>query len=118
MIGGGSFLEDALTASTARWSCVARLLAAYAQQERPGFPFTSVGLNYGFASAPHIDKDNIGRSLIIAVGPHSGGDLWVEHEQGDKEIIWKGCKVYGFDLPVRNRLVEFEGSRLHFTRPI
>merc|ERR1719277_2072190 len=62
-----------------------RLLVGALRAESPDFPFTSIQLNYNYASRPHVDKNNLGTSYIVALGAHSGGDVWVhDAEAGEK----------------------------------
>eukprot|EP00747_Dinoflagellata_sp_TGD_P129361 gnl/TRDRNA2_/TRDRNA2_174670_c5_seq1.p1 gnl/TRDRNA2_/TRDRNA2_174670_c5~~gnl/TRDRNA2_/TRDRNA2_174670_c5_seq1.p1 ORF type:complete len:282 (-),score=62.87 gnl/TRDRNA2_/TRDRNA2_174670_c5_seq1:45-890(-) len=50
----------------------------------------------------HVDKTNVGPSLIITVGKHSGGDLWI-HKRGK--------------VKVHNVFAHFDGNDAHCTCP-
>eukprot|EP00931_Biecheleriopsis_adriatica_P045697 TRINITY_DN26165_c0_g1_i1.p1 TRINITY_DN26165_c0_g1~~TRINITY_DN26165_c0_g1_i1.p1 ORF type:complete len:466 (+),score=107.45 TRINITY_DN26165_c0_g1_i1:34-1398(+) len=96
---------------------------------RPGFAFTSIQVNKNYAARPHVDKNNLGSSLIVGIGDYEGGELWVhDEENGDavcelKEDISSmyhyrsGVQYRGRDLSIRRQWHEFDGNRLHFTRP-
>ncbi|KAH8051990.1 hydrolase [Aureococcus anophagefferens] len=43
----------------------------------PGFPFSSLQINYNYAAKKHVDGNNIGPSYIVSLGDHEGGGLWV-----------------------------------------
>lgn len=43
----------------------------------PSFRFTTIQCNRGFASKVHVDSNNVGESRIIALGPFTGGQLWL-----------------------------------------
>ena len=86
---------------TRKYAKFAQLLCAFARQQRPDFPFTSIMVNEG-GSALHVDSMNCGRSLIIALGDHVGGDLW---------------QYPGKVLEIRDRLMECNGCLPHITMP-
>ena len=47
------------------------------------FPFAAIAVNGGGRSHIHRDRNNIGSSLSIAVGPCVGGNLWNGSKNGD-----------------------------------
>eukprot|EP00928_Gymnodinium_smaydae_P032188 TRINITY_DN23378_c0_g1_i1.p1 TRINITY_DN23378_c0_g1~~TRINITY_DN23378_c0_g1_i1.p1 ORF type:complete len:585 (+),score=156.06 TRINITY_DN23378_c0_g1_i1:71-1825(+) len=105
-----------------------KLLAAFARAARPDFPFTAIQVNVNYAARPHVDRNNLGRSLIIGLGDYEGGRLWVEDAEGDEAITMQetirleaayrtGTVVNGRAEDVRQRWLEFDGNRLHFTKP-
>ena len=49
---------------------------AQAAITHPSFQFTSIQVNVGLASVLHTDDANIGPSLVVALGPFTGGQLW------------------------------------------
>eukprot|EP00928_Gymnodinium_smaydae_P086356 TRINITY_DN7040_c1_g1_i2.p1 TRINITY_DN7040_c1_g1~~TRINITY_DN7040_c1_g1_i2.p1 ORF type:complete len:282 (+),score=9.93 TRINITY_DN7040_c1_g1_i2:104-949(+) len=98
------------------------------RREAPDFPFTSVQLNYGYASKPHVDKNNLGTSFIIGLGEYSGGELWVHDESGDVSYVLEatedvtgyyrvGRALSGTDLSIQNVWTVFDGNKLHYTKP-
>lgn len=42
------------------------------------FRFTTVQVNYNYKTKTHIDKNNIGDSVIVGLGDYTGGNLLVE----------------------------------------
>jgi len=42
------------------------------------FRFTTVQVNYNYKTKTHIDKNNVGDSVIVGLGDYKGGDLLVE----------------------------------------
>lgn len=42
------------------------------------FRFTTVQVNYNYKTKTHIDKNNIGDSVIVGLGDYKGGNLLVE----------------------------------------
>jgi hypothetical protein len=42
------------------------------------FRFTTVQVNYNYKTKTHIDKNNIGDSVIVGLGDYTGGALMVE----------------------------------------
>lgn len=65
-----------------------------------GFTYTSIQITKNLRTKRHKDKKNSGFSLIFTLGDHTGGELFIEDEQGSEEIH-----------VVRNQLVKFDGSR-------
>ena len=79
------------------WKDVRRLMRAY----DPKFRYNSVQINKNLRCAPHTDRNNVGMSIIIALGDFTGGDL-----------------VYdGKPCVIRNRFKLFDGSNVHATTP-
>merc|ERR1719235_1130988 len=81
-----------------------------------------------YAARPHVDANNLGQSLIVGLGEYQGGELWVHDDEGDKEMTLcedvrssfgykSGSKWQGHDVDIRKNWFEFDGNRLHFTRP-
>jgi len=108
--------------------CLTRLLASFIQHTRPGFPFTSIQVNKNYAARPHVDRNNLGTSLIVGLGEYEGGSLWVHDDTGNVEAVldedvfschyYKSGNTYrGVELQVWNNIQEFDGNRLQFTRP-
>lgn len=78
-----------------------RMLRAFMRQHDPEFKFTTIQLNKNVLSPPHIDKNNMGPSYIIALGDFTGGNLMVE---GKKHNI-------------KNRFYKFDGTKGHWVSP-
>ena len=51
----------------------------------PDFKFTSAQFNIGLCAGLHTDSANVGPSMIVAVGPHAGGNLWL-HQPGEGKV--------------------------------
>mmetsp|Transcript_43424 Transcript_43424/g.128464 ORF Transcript_43424/g.128464 Transcript_43424/m.128464 type:complete len:419 (+) Transcript_43424:39-1295(+) len=105
-----------------------RLLSEFVHERRPDFPFTSIQVNKDYASRPHVDKNNLGSSLIIGLGSYEGGETWVQDDDGDDELelgediisphhYRKGRSYQGRRANIRDELCEFDGNRLHYTLP-
>ena len=68
----------------------------------PAFSYTTVQINKNFPGKLHVDRNNLGPSMMIVVGENlSGGELW-----------YNGGRV-----PTAERLVEFDGNKPHMTLP-
>lgn len=104
-----------------------RLLANFARKSNPDFEFTSIQVNKNYASRPHVDKNNLGESLIIGLGDYTGGDVWV-HDEGTVAFELKediscmyhyeaGATYHGSWMDIRGKWTHFNGNRLHFTQP-
>ena len=71
--------QHGVTSATREKKWLVRLLIGTFRREYPGFPFTSIQINHGFACRPHVDRNNSGPSALVALGEFTGGQLWV-HE--------------------------------------
>ncbi len=107
-----------------------RLLTALATRAHPDFSFTTVQINMNYATLPHVDRNNIGRSAIIAFGTYEGGDLWVADESGDIPLkldadvtsgqrprYKAGATYLGKTWDLHETWHFFNGSALHYTTP-
>ena len=74
------------------------LLNSIVRNAAPEHPFTTVVCNRNTISRPHVDKLNVGLSIIASVGEHTGGDL----------------VVGGSPIAIHNRLVLFNGKTQHY----
>eukprot|EP00929_Paragymnodinium_shiwhaense_P052124 TRINITY_DN26129_c0_g1_i1.p1 TRINITY_DN26129_c0_g1~~TRINITY_DN26129_c0_g1_i1.p1 ORF type:complete len:553 (-),score=119.97 TRINITY_DN26129_c0_g1_i1:97-1755(-) len=104
-----------------------KLLIGALRAVAPDFPFTSIQLNYNYASRPHIDKNNLGTSFIVGLGDYTDGELWVHDDTGDTEFTLEGQDVNGYyhvGRPLKGQLLQirdawtiFDGNLLHYTKP-
>lgn len=113
---------------TRQFPWLTQLLVEFCRKEQPHFKFTSIQVNVDYASKPHVDRNNLGASFIIGLGNYTGGKLWVHDDSGrkkhtlDEDItlapMYKKQDTYlGREINIRNRWTQFDGNRLHFTRP-
>lgn len=47
----------------------------------PDFSYTTIALNKNVVTRPHVDKYNIGPTLILGLGSFKGGDLVVQDKK-------------------------------------
>jgi hypothetical protein len=81
---------------------VVHLLTRLCEVHFPSFTYTTVQLNKSFPGNLHVDRANLGPSLMVTVGEDlRGGELWCD----------------GAVLPTANRIVRFDGNRPHMTLP-
>jgi hypothetical protein len=79
------------------------VLAKFVLDFDPHFTFTTITINYNYASAPHQDVNHEdGRARIIALGDFEGGELNIEGAG---------------DINIRNNWYDFDGRILHSTKP-
>jgi hypothetical protein len=114
-----------LTKATRTMPSVLRVLGKFLSQARPDFACTSVQVNRT-GSAPHVDKNNEGPSLICGLGNYVGGRLWVESAGGlvpsklpqnfPRHSKYKPGNTYqGAFVDIENSFVKFDGNVLHHT---
>jgi len=68
---------------------------------QPGFEYTTIQINKNIQSLPHIDKNNMGSSYIIALGNYEGGKLVLEGDEFD----------------IKNTWLKFDGRLGHWVKP-
>jgi len=59
------------------------------------FKFTTVQVNYNYKTKPHIDKNNVGSSVIVGLGDYIGGDVVVSgkrHSIKYHPLMFNGAK--------------------------
>jgi len=116
-----------VTTATKEMPKFTELLTRYMTQEHKEFAFSSIVVNINVESAPHVDKNNLGLSKIIAFGDYSGGQLWVHKDGGThphklqkfpQHHSYKAGHTYvGCKLNVKKQWQDFDGNFLHFTMP-
>lgn len=65
------------------------------------FPYDAITVNKNNVCRPHVDKNNLGASLIVTGGDYEGGSFMLE----------------GNPIETRYTPVCFDGSRLHWNEP-
>jgi hypothetical protein len=68
---------------------------------KPNFKYTTIQVNKNIRSKPHVDKNNVGPSYIIALGDFTGGKLVIE----------------GKEFNIKNRWKKFNGTLGHWVEP-
>lgn len=59
------------------------------------FKFGTVQVNYNYKTKPHIDKNNVGESVIVGLGSYKGGDLIVSGKRYNiqyKPLMFNGAE--------------------------
>merc|ERR1712072_1316284 len=116
-----------MTTATHCMPNLTKLLIRYIRQDHPDFFFSSIVINVNVESAPHVDKNNLGLSKVIAFGKHRGGKLWVHDDDGaqaftlphfPKHYLYKAGQTYnGRLLDICKKWQDLDGNRLHYTQP-
>ena len=70
----------------ARYQKFAHMIMAPAKEAYPTFTYTSMQISLGLAAGLHTDGANLGPSIVVALGPHTGGQLWI-HRAVQGQII-------------------------------
>lgn len=90
---------------------LARDIARWVRQTAPDAVFSSVQVNYNYASKKHVDRNNVGPSWICALGDFRGGALWTR-DRGEIDV--RGPSWTRFDGHVEHATCPFEGERVSF----
>lgn len=69
--------------------------------EEKEFEYTTIQVNKNVISPPHVDKNNVGPSYIIALGDYTGGELVIKGEKHD----------------IHNKFKKFDGNQGHWVEP-
>ena len=69
------------------------LLKQLASREVPHFSYTTIAVNKNVVTRPHVDKYNVGPTLILGLGSFKGGDLVVQ-DRGFDCLKTSGC-IFG-----------------------
>ena len=97
--------EVIVSAHTLRRPMLTRLLVRYGLKCLPEhFHFTSIQVNYNYASILHVDSNNLGPSYITGLGNFTGGGLWTQ-ENGANSIRIVGSSL----IKSSSHDVEFSG---------
>lgn len=83
------------------YSLLKKCFAEFIHQYDPDFKYTTIQLNKNVVSPPHVDKNNVGPSYIIAIGNYTGGELFVE----------------GKPYNIKNKFLKFDGTKGHWVAP-
>ncbi len=93
------------TRGPSRWNAKFPHLFEVAQQLikicKPDFEYTTIQVNKNVECQPHVDKNNVGESYIIALGDYTGGELVIE----------------GVAFNIKNRWKKFDGKNVHWVEP-
>jgi hypothetical protein len=77
------------------------------------FKYTSIQYNKNNQCQKHLDKNNIGESMIVGLGDYTGGELIIYDQDGNNpvkhDIRYKPLKFNGSIYP--HETAPFEGER-------
>ena len=83
----------------------------FSQLYFPDFSWEQIQLNKNFKCPPHKDKKNIGESVLCCFGDYTGGETFIEKEDGtvlvdarEKPVIFNGAKYF-------HGVNDYEGTR-------
>ena len=69
---------------------------------QPDFYFTTICVNYNVTCPRHVDSKNVGRSLVVAFGDYTGGQLVIDDEVIDTfchPVVFDGSRKMHWNLP-------------------
>ena len=118
----GGYTTRGLGATHATWRFpeIVKSIMVLARSRPTGFaeePFLSAQVNAATSLPIHKDKNNDGKSWLIAFGDFTGGRLWLESPIGTEPPPLPTCdwqrKLRGEYINVRNTWVQFDPSLYH-----
>ena len=93
----------------------------------PNFRCNSIIVNTNYASRPHVDRNNVGESIILGMGPYNSGELWCADRSTNtqRSTITLHDKIPPYDVgehegslvDIKERFYIFNGRSLHCTYP-
>ena len=108
----------AATKATLENPGLTKMLTAYIREivDDPNFLFSSMLITKHSEFGLHVDKKNVGPSVVIALGDHTGGEIWQAAAKIDGQKIPGGPifahnEPHYFDGNVPHRTLPFEGER-------
>ena len=118
----GGYTTRGLGATHATWRFpeIVKSIMVLARSRPKGFaeePFLSAQVNAATSLPIHKDKNNDGKSWLIAFGDFTGGRLWLKSPIGTEPPPLPTCdwqrKLRGEYINVRNTWVQFDPSLYH-----
>ena len=94
---------------------IIELATKYIELLDPNFTYTSIQFSKCMLTPKHVDKNNVGNSIIVGVGDYTGGALNIHHGEEVEPIdIWR--TPYMFDAGnTYHSTGEFSGDRITIT---
>ena len=80
-----------------------KLLTDISMQYFPEYEFNAIHVNKNVVCPPHIDKNNIGPSIIFSIGNYQGCDLncgGVSFNTHEHALLFKGNKSLHYNTPL------------------
>lgn len=84
-----------------KYETLFKLLQELIQRHKPDFEYTTIQVNKNVFCDPHIDKNNVGPSYVIALGDFTGGHLVIE----------------GKEFDIQHKFKKFNGTKAHWITP-
>jgi hypothetical protein len=85
----------------------------------PDFKYTTIQVNKNLMCKPHVDKNNMGDSYIIAFGDFTGGELSIDTQSipGITSVEENYSNAIGESFNIKNRWKRFDGRQIHWVEP-
>ncbi|CAE7193933.1 unnamed protein product [Symbiodinium sp. CCMP2592] len=96
-----------------------KCLVRFVRSMRPFHPFSTISIYDNVCTALHKDSRNACcENLIIPLTQFSGGELWMQQDQGATPQIFGGSEVFGTAVPIPPEGLCFDARGiLHCTMP-
>ena len=97
--------------STKKYPWMLPLFKEFMKSHRPDFKFSSVYVNRNVVCKKHLDSKNVGESLLVGLGPYTGGQttLYIGGKPKKFHIKSQSLIFNGSEIPHKSE--KFKGTR-------
>jgi len=96
---------------TKKYPFIMDLFKEFIASHYPDFNFRTVYVNKNTVSQSHLDKNNIGESLLVGFGTYSGGETILYIGNEEKKFSIKTSSIIFNGSEITHRSEKFEGTR-------
>ena len=100
-----------LSSYTKKYPYMLPLFKKFIKSHYPEFKFTSVYVNKNVACKRHLDSKNIGESLLVGLGPYTGGQTCLYINGKEKKFHIKSQSLIFNGSEIEHKSLPFKGTR-------
>lgn len=103
--------KEQMSKSTKKHPNILPLLTEFLQIHKPGFKFKTVAVNRNTISKLHLDSRNSGSSIIVGMGPYTGGQTILYLNGNAKKLHIKSSSLMFNGSEIKHKSEPFVGTR-------